>query len=136
MAMRARACAPGSAIVAGDSFPLVPDLFLGWAFEVRKRWGRTVVIDEGDHEWVGGVTVLPPGEFELVEAVRGGVRYPAARPLRGRSQWPERPVGALALPSRVPATAAAMSSSTTKEAHPDSRPGRASQITESGAFSS
>lgn len=134
--MRARACAPGSAIVAGDSFPLVPDLFLGWAFEVRKRWGRTVVIDEGDREWVGGVTVLPPGEFELVEAVRGGVRYPAARPLRGLSQWPERPVGAFTGAVGAPATAAAMSSSTTKEAHPDRWSGRASRIAESGAFSS
>lgn len=134
--MKARACVPGSAIVAGGSFPLVPDLFLGWAFEVRKRWGRTVVIDEGDREWVGGVTVLNPGEFELVEAVRSGVRYPAARRVRGLSRGPGRPVGALVLPTRAPTGVAAMSSGTTKEARPDSWSGRASRITESGAFSS
>lgn len=64
--MRAGWCEPGTAIVAGPSLPEAPDLFLGWAFQIKRRWGRTVVIDEDDREWHGGVTVIPPGDIGCV----------------------------------------------------------------------
>lgn len=88
--MRARACVPGSAIVAGPSLPQAPDLFLGWAFQIKRRWGRTIFVDQDDVEWHGGVWVLPPGSYRLCTGVQGLVRYPAVR-LTGLSLpsgWP------------------------------------------------
>lgn len=104
--MRAGWCEPGSAIVAGPSLVDAPDLFLGWAFQIRQRWGCTVVIDEDDREWHGGVWVLPPGSFRLCTAVRGLVRYPAVRLLGGASRGLGCPGGGLVWPLGNPGRAA------------------------------
>jgi len=104
--MRAVWCEPGSAIVAGPSLPVAPDLFLGWAFQVKRRWGRTVVIDEDDREWHGGVWVLPPWSFRRCTAVRGLVQYPAVLLLGGASQPPRSPGSGLVWPPGNPGRAA------------------------------
>lgn len=133
--MRAGWCEPGTAIVAGPSLPEAPDLFLGWAFQIKRRWGRTVVIDQDDREWVGGVTVIPPGEYWLCTAVQGRVRYPAARVVGGLSQAPELPAGGFVWPTGIPGRVQGKSSATNEKDALGvyrTRPSR----TESGAFSS
>lgn len=133
--MRAGWCEPGTAIVAGPSLPEAPDLFLGWAFQVKRRWGRAVVIDEDDREWHGGVTVIPPGEYRLCTAVQGLVRYPAARLQQPLSPVPEpRHIG-FVWPTGIPGRVAGRSSPTNEKDTLGvyrTRPSR----TESGAFSS
>ena len=133
--MRAGWCEPGTAIVAGPSLPEAPDLFVGWAFQVKRRWGRTVVIDQDDREWVGGVTVIPPGGYRLCTAVQGLVRYPAARVVGGLSPVPELPAGGVAWPTGIPGRVVGRSSAANEKdalGGYRTRPSR----TESGAFSS
>lgn len=133
--MRAVWCEPGSAIVAGPSLLDAPDLFLGWAFQVKKRWRRTFVIDEDDREWHDDVWVLPPGTFRRCTAVRGLVRYPAVRVVGGLSQVPEpRHIG-FVWPTGIPGKVAGRSSPANEKDALGvyrTRPSR----TESGAFSS
>lgn len=117
--MRAGACEPGSAIVAGGSLPDAPDVYLGRAVRIRRWFGRTIVVDDEDREWCGGVWVLPPGSYRLCTGVQGLVRYPAARL-----------VGGLSLPSGQPAGGfAAQTGNTGSVAH------RSSATNEKDAFS-
>lgn len=113
--MRAGWCVPGSAIVAGPSLKDAPDLFLGWAFQVKRRWGRTIVVDQDDREWHDGVWVLPPGSFRLCTAVQGVLRYPVARlagAVGGLSPVPELAAAGLAGPPGNPGRVAHKSSAT------------------------
>lgn len=87
--MSAAQCEPGSVIVAGDGGPWPADWVLGYAARIERRWLRTVVADEQGQRWFG-VTVLPPGTYELVAGLHQGWPYPAARPLQGRSLVGER----------------------------------------------
>lgn len=133
--MRARACEPGSVIVAGRSLPDAPDLYLGRAVRIRKWFGRTIVVDEEGREWCGGVWVLPPGSYRLCTGEQGLVRYPAVRLLGGLSRPLEpRRVGLVAqigTPGRV----AGRSSATTRKDALGVNRTRPFQ-SESGAFSS
>lgn len=132
--MRAVECAPGTAIVAGDTFRL-GDLLLGFAVRIEHRYDLTTVIDHNGCRWLG-VTVLRPGEFWLVEAVSGGVPYAAARPLQGHSQAPELALAALRQRLRTPAGVVGTSTGRhEKRRVPAFNRNAPFHFTESGAFS-
>jgi hypothetical protein len=110
--MRAVECAPGSVILAGNGERYPSDWAVANAIIVEKRWWRgPVVVDDHGRHW-HGVAILSPETFELVEGVRGGVRYPAVRPVQGHSLAPEpagdRTVGRLGVPVAAAATSNAV----------------------------
>lgn len=96
--MRREDCEPGSVIVAGSAGKFPHDWVIGYAKSVEKRWGQTTVTDVSGRRWKD-VGVLPPGSFEIVEAVHGRVRYPAARPVGPVSRVPELAHTAIDLPT-------------------------------------
>ncbi|WP_043456512.1 hypothetical protein [Gordonia polyisoprenivorans] len=74
---------PGSVIRAG-ALGDRPDLLLGRAVTLRRRWGVRVVVDELGREWptgANGVEVLEPNAFRLFVSESDGLRYPAVVPV-------------------------------------------------------